>query len=467
MPTIHEGVVARQMEAEGKTADRCQINREIRERNSIRQQIREITGEITKLITEKARFIYGRFEKLRRALGDPEGTRADAGHSGTSAAGDRFFARAAGRIAEVKRAADDTEQAIERTDKRIIELKNMIKEVKDNLYERFERLKARRNARNDGEYGIRVEAAEGGELRSTQEYISAFLRELDSKERASEEKRQDSFSERETEGSVPDRSGPREERSGKGRSKDSTKGSGKIRSDLAGKEAELDNREAEIERQENELSQEIAKEAEIITNGLRFDLEEEYEQKYQDRNQQLQDKETELSEKYKWLTIRYQTEFTVVLFYGVIVTALKAIATPEITADAIQFFSHWWYALVDFVVGVIGFGHTVAGISGFIPNPVAASIVFWVLLILISVIVIGIVYLTIYSLIITYVRYLKANQFDRYTVIAAITALAFTVFLANVIKGIAPINLFAIQIGLFLAYSGVRALVVSRRYVIR
>jgi hypothetical protein len=90
-----------------------------------------------------------------------------------------------------------------------------------------------------------------------------------------------------------------------------------------------------------------------------------------------------------------------------------------------------------------------------------------VLLILISVIVIGIVYLTIYSVIILYVRYLKANQFDRYTVIAAITALAFTIFLANVIKGIAPIILFAIQIGLFLAYSGIRALVERRRYGVR
>ena len=92
---------------------------------------------------------------------------------------------------------------------------------------------------------------------------------------------------------------------------------------------------------------------------------------------------------------------------------------------------------MDFVVGAIGFGHKVANISGFIPNPTAASVVFWVLLILISVIVIGIVYLTIYSVIINYVRYLKAKQFDRYTMIAAITALAFTIFLAEVVKGIA------------------------------
>ena len=170
-----------------------------------------------------------------------------------------------------------------------------------------------------------------------------------------------------------------------------------------------------------------------------------------------------MCDKYKKLTIRYQVEFTIILFYSVIVTALQVIATPKLMEGAMQFIAYWFQALVDFDANVIGFGHKVANISSLIPNPTASGIVFWVLLILISVIVIGIVYLTIHSVIITYVRYLKANQFDRYTVIAAITALAFTIFLANVIKGIAPINLFAIQIGLFLAYSGIRALVVSRR----
>ena len=71
------------------------------------------------------------------------------------------------------------------------------------------------------------------------------------------------------------------------------------------------------------------------------------------------------------------------------------------------------------------------------------------------------------TVIILYVRYLKENQFDRYTVIAAITALAFTICLAGVIKGIAPINLFALQIGLFLIYSGVRAWAVRRKHTMR
>ena len=236
-----------------------------------------------------------------------------------------------------------------------------------------------------------------------------------------------------------------------------------IRSNFECKQSELDAREAEIRRKEGELEIEIDTEAENRIVDVRNELEEEYKRKEEHIWHMSQLREQSTADKYKKLTIRYQVEFTILLFYGFIVTALQVIATPKLMEDAIQFIAYWFQALVDFDANVIGFGHKVANISCLIPNPTAASIVFWVLLILISVIVIGIVYLTIYSLIITYVRYLKANQFDRYTVIAAITALAFTIFLANVIKDIAPINLFAIQIGLFLAYSGVRALVVSRR----
>lgn len=236
-----------------------------------------------------------------------------------------------------------------------------------------------------------------------------------------------------------------------------------IKAILEGREAQLDERETEIKRKEGDLKTEIETEATKRIFDVRYKLNEEYKRKEEHIWHMSQLREQATADKYKKLTIRYQAEFTILLFYGVIVTALQVIATPKLIEGAIQFITYLFKALVDFDANVIGFGHKVANISSLIPNSTASGIVFWVLLILISVIVIGIVYLTIYSLIILYVRYLKANQFDRYTVIAAITALAFTIFLANVIKGIAPINLFAIQIGLFLAYSGVRALVVSRR----
>ena len=230
-----------------------------------------------------------------------------------------------------------------------------------------------------------------------------------------------------------------------------------IRSRCECKQSELDEREAEIRRKEGELEIEIDTEAEIRIDDTRHDLEAEFKRKEEHIWQMSMARERATADKYKKLTTRYQAEFTIILFYGVIVTALKAIATPELIEDVINFFSFWWQALVDFVLNVIGFAHTVANLSSFIPNPTAASIVFWVMLILIAGIAIGIVFLTILSVIITYLRYVKAKQFDRYTVIAVITALAFVICLAEVIKGITPINLFALQICLFLIYSGARA----------
>ncbi len=240
-----------------------------------------------------------------------------------------------------------------------------------------------------------------------------------------------------------------------------------IRSTFECKQSELDDRENEIRRKEGELEIEIDKEAENRIIDARNNLEEEFKRKEEHIWQMSQKRERATADKYKKLTIRYQAEFTIVLFYAVIATALKLIATPEIMTDAIQFFVNLWNTLVGFVVDVIGFGHTVAGVSQFIPNPTVASIVFWVLQILISVVAIGIVFLTIYSLLITYVRYMKAKQFDRYTVIIAITVLAFTVFLAGVIKGITPINLFALQISMFLICSGIRAWRMRKRYAVR
>lgn len=96
MPTIHEGVIARQMEAEGKMADRCQINREIKEHNSLVQKIKELGNTIKNLMSEKVREVGERFRNLksRRAAFDDG---ADAGRNrGTS-------------NAELRRTRDDLE----------------------------------------------------------------------------------------------------------------------------------------------------------------------------------------------------------------------------------------------------------------------------------------------------------------------------------------------------------------------
>ena len=122
-PTIHEGVTARRIERDGKTADRCKVNREIRKRNQARKQLKKAANEITSYITQKARDILGRFKKFRRSSGDIKSPGRDAGYSGRSTERDRNPgdkelepSGTAGRIHELKRTADDTDKRIVQTD---------------------------------------------------------------------------------------------------------------------------------------------------------------------------------------------------------------------------------------------------------------------------------------------------------------------------------------------------------------
>lgn len=253
-PTIHEGVKARQIELEGKVADRCQINREIKERNSIREQMKELAREITEIITEKARSIYGRFKEFRGSRGHFEGARSDDGNIGKSADRNRADNKrkaelegTTGRIHELKRAASDTDKEAEKTDRkiditdgdiaateqRIAELRDAVKKREEDRNERLRKLKERRSTsiHDGGDAEPNRESAETAprgereELRSTKDDIEDFLRKLDSKEQASGEKRKNRENERERSHREKERgAGEKDNRSSEER-EESTRGS--------------------------------------------------------------------------------------------------------------------------------------------------------------------------------------------------------------------------------------------------
>ena len=238
-PTIHEGIVAREMEKNGKMAERCQINREIRERNSLLKQLKDVAVELTKLVTEKARDIYERLKRLKRGNRDSGKAGRDDDDIGNTAGRDREAGsgkpasdRRTRRIDELKRDAvgtgeeiDRTDREIEGTDRRIEELRREAAGKERVRDERLKRLRERRNAHSDGgnpngergaagaeqgssEKDRRIGKRERGssgkqygtgieELRSTADDIGAFLAELEAAERASEEKRDNRIAERE------------------------------------------------------------------------------------------------------------------------------------------------------------------------------------------------------------------------------------------------------------------------------
>lgn len=63
-PTLHEGYAARKMERQGKISERCQENREIRQRNQLLQNIREQLRMIKEKLQEKGEELYERIQTL-------------------------------------------------------------------------------------------------------------------------------------------------------------------------------------------------------------------------------------------------------------------------------------------------------------------------------------------------------------------------------------------------------------------
>ena len=76
-PTIHEGYVAREIEKNGGISERCQINREIKERNNLlhqlKEQLKELGHKLTELIKEKGGAAHDRIGELLQRSRDARG----------------------------------------------------------------------------------------------------------------------------------------------------------------------------------------------------------------------------------------------------------------------------------------------------------------------------------------------------------------------------------------------------------
>lgn len=67
-PTIHEGVFARKMEAEGKVSIRCEINRQIRADNKIIREMKALMKELANMVQQTIPEIARMLETLRENL---------------------------------------------------------------------------------------------------------------------------------------------------------------------------------------------------------------------------------------------------------------------------------------------------------------------------------------------------------------------------------------------------------------
>lgn len=229
------------------------------------------------------------------------------------------------------------------------------------------------------------------------------------------------------------------------------------RQELIRKESALANRESRLNEKEDHIDREIKSKAEDLIKADRTRLEWEYKSRRQDNDRQTKEKQAELSKKYKTMTVTYKVEFMVVLIYGVISSILQAVTTPVIREDIISFFTGLWKGIVGLYSLIESLGRNVAGLADLIENPTASGVVYWIVLIVVMAVLIGVILFGLGFVLFLYGGYVRKNQWDKHTVIAIIADIALTLFMADFIREWIRINNFTIAIIGFLIYSGIRA----------
>lgn len=229
------------------------------------------------------------------------------------------------------------------------------------------------------------------------------------------------------------------------------------RQELIRKGSALADRESRLREKEDHIDREIKSMAENLIKADRASMEWKYKSRIQDNDRQTKAKHAELSKRYKAMTMTYQVEFMAVLIYGLLSSLLQAITTPVIGEDIVTFFIGLWNGIVGLYSLIESLGHNVAGLAYLIENPIASGLVYWILLIVVIVVLIGVILFGLGLVFIRYGRYVRENQWDMYTLIVITVDIAVTLFLAEHIRAWIPVNMVVIQTGIFLVYSGIRA----------
>ena len=229
------------------------------------------------------------------------------------------------------------------------------------------------------------------------------------------------------------------------------------RQELIHKESSLADRESKLREKEDHFEREINSKADKMIKADRTRLEWEYKIRMQDNDRHTKAKQDELSKKYKTMTVTYKVEFMVVLIYGVISSILQAVTTPVIREDIVTFFTGLWKGIVGLYTLIEMLARNVAGLANYIEDPTASGIVYWIICVAIMAVLILAILIGVGLVLIRYERYVRENQWDRHTVTVITIDIAVTLFLAEHIRALIPINLVVIQAVILLLYSLIRA----------
>lgn len=159
--------------------------------------------------------------------------------------------------------------------------------------------------------------------------------------------------------------------------------------DMAIHEEDISSREKRVTVRENNIREEIAVKAEQMIRDRKKSLENEQQNRMAKLENSYRSQVKELENNYQRMTLGYRSIFYITLFYGMLTTFLMIIRTETIREDFMLFLNMIEKAAKSVYGWSVTAGTFAARLGDMISQPVIATIVHGILLILVVVVIIG------------------------------------------------------------------------------
>ena len=212
-----------------------------------------------------------------------------------------------------------------------------------------------------------------------------------------------------------------------------------------GKEQEADRLKSHLKAVEADLSGQIDKKAQNLVESKLNALQGAYEAK-----------QRSLDSKYKALTVSHEVILFGCLLYGILVTVFTAVRSKAFTDDFKTFFMVIWQFIVNAFQLLLKGGQWASQLGDKIPQPVVATIVHYLLLIVfVGGIAIGVGFLIFLGASKVFEFYTE-DYADTMSLAVFLISLAVSVYFAEPIRAVIPINLLLLLILVHIVYVLIR-----------
>ena len=228
---------------------------------------------------------------------------------------------------------------------------------------------------------------------------------------------------------------------------------------VAGCQKEYVEKFSQLERYENTVKEKEKKADDMIASQSKWIEKQAAAMSERERNYyraEYKKQAAKLKAGYRAKVTAHETQFFGTILYSIFVTLFAAVKSEVFLADLENFFLTLWLTIQTYIGYVEQAGNWLVRFSKGISQPIAATIIYWLLYIVVEVFMIAAPLAMFYYVGRKFLIWYKEQMADNISLWTAFVTLAVSIFLGSEIRSFLPMNLILLNVVVHLIYCGVK-----------